>query len=128
MPRPRKPTALHIIENTFRPKRHADRGGEFFADAPLGDAPMDWEAPAKLMWQHVANALPAGVLTRSDRLIVELTVRLALQMREADAPSPALASQLRACLGALGLTPADRTRVRSAVVSPKDDVDKYFTG
>jgi hypothetical protein len=125
MPRPRKPTQLHVIQGTLNSTRHKDRKGEPVISEPLGDAPPQWPAPEKAVWHEVANAIPAGVATKADRLIVELTCRLLIEMR-AKKLTPALASQLRCCLGSLGMTPADRSRVVSSVIASLDDPSERF--
>jgi hypothetical protein len=125
MPRPRKPTHLHVVQNTFNSTRHKDRKGEPVVGEPLGDAPPQWRVTEKIIWAEVANAIPAGVATKTDRLIVELTCRLLIEMR-AKKLTPALASQLRCCLGSLGMTPADRSRVVSSVIANLDDPAERF--
>jgi hypothetical protein len=125
MPRPRKPTQLHVVQGTLNPTRHKDRKGEPVIGEPLGDAPPQWPVPEKIIWAEVANAIPAGVATKADRLIVELTCRLLIDMR-AKKLTPALASQLRYCLASLGMTPADRSRVASSVTARLDDPGERF--
>lgn len=127
MPRPRKPTALHLVQGTFNSTRHKDRGSEPLVGEPVGDAPADWQAPGKLIWHEIVSAIPAGVAGKSDRLIVELTCRLVIEMRAGEF-TPALASQLRCCLAALGMTPADRSRVTTSAVQrmQSDPAEKYF--
>jgi len=85
-------------------------------DEPLGDAPSEWPIAGKVLWHEIANMAPAGVLTKADRLILEVTCRLVIEMREKRF-SGAIAAQLRCCLASLGMTPADRSRVASNVVS-----------
>jgi hypothetical protein len=128
MPRPRKPTALHLVENTLRPARHAERSHEPVVDGPLGGPPSDWKPAGKALWWEIANAIPAQVATRADRLIVELTCRLVVKMREdPEKFNSAMAGQLRCCLASLGMTPADRSRVSAVRVAQEaDEVMKYF--
>ena len=126
MPRPRKPTSLHVVENTYRPGRHAERDGEPDVSEPIGGPPKGWKPDGKLLWWEVVNAVPAGVVTKVDRLIVELLVRLIVSMRETGT-TPALASQVRACLASLGMTPADRSRVKAADKGQSPDDDEFFS-
>ena len=80
MPRPRKPTHLHVIQGTLR-SRHKDRGREPVVGAPIGDAPAEWPPQGKLIWHEIVNAIPAGVATKADRVIVEVVCRLVIKMR-----------------------------------------------
>lgn len=126
MPRPRKPTQLHIIEGTLNSTRHRGRHGEPQVTSPLGDAPTDWPAPEKAIWHEVVDAVPAGILGKADRLIVELTCRLLIKSRTGEC-TPALASQLRYCLASLGMTPADRSRVATSPSELMSEADRFFT-
>jgi len=127
MARPRKPTDLHVVHGTFRNGRHADRVDEPVIKEPLGDAPGDWKPKAKVLWHEVVNQIPPGVVTRCDRLIVELTVRLIAKVREdATSLTPALATQIRCCLSSLGMTPADRSRVSAQIIRTPSPTDEFF--
>jgi hypothetical protein len=113
--RSRKPTALHLVQGTFNTTRHKARADEPEVIEPLGGPPQDWPVDGKLLWAEVADMLPAGVATRSDRLMFETLCRLVAQMREGPAGlSPALATQIRMALAVFGMTPADRSRVTAA--------------
>jgi hypothetical protein len=126
MPRPRKPTQLLVVEGTLRPGRHAERAHGPIVDAPLGGPPSDWKLAGKALGNRECN--PAGVATKSDRLILEVVCRLVANMREEPEKfSSAMAVQLRCCLATLGMTPADRSRVSVVRTVPRDDeVEKYF--
>jgi hypothetical protein len=125
MPRPRKPTQLHVVQGTFNSTRHKGRASEPPVGDPIGDPP-DWPEPDKLIWHEIVSAIPTGVVGKSDRLIVELTCRLVIKMRAGEF-TPALASQLRCCLAALGMTPADRSRVGAHVMSAEEaKLERFF--
>jgi hypothetical protein len=126
MPRPRKPTQLHVIQGTLNRTRHKDRKGEPVGGAPIGPAPADWPLPTVEVWNEIVRAIPEGVATAADRLIIELTTRLTIKMRSKGECAPVLASQLRCCLGSLGMTPADRSRVASSVTASLDDPGERF--
>jgi hypothetical protein len=127
MPRPRKPTQLHLVTNTYNSTRHKDREREPVVTEPLGEPPRECPEITEALWYEVANMIPPGVATKADKIIVELACRLIIQMRTGRC-TPALASQLRCCLASLGMTPADRSRVLTAAVEAMDDpADKYFT-
>jgi hypothetical protein len=95
--------------------------------ARLSVMPKGWTPAGKQVWHELANGIPAGVATRCDRIIVELTARLIISMRESKLPTPALASQIRACLGSLGCTPADRSRVKVEESKVADDDSDFWT-
>jgi hypothetical protein len=128
MPRPRKPTQLLVVEGNLRPGRHAERALEPVVDIPLGGPPRGWKPDGKALWWEIANAIPANVATKADRLIVELTCRLVGVMRKEPANfTSAIAAQLRCCLASLGLTPADRSRVSVRTKSSDPEMDEWFT-
>lgn len=123
MPRPRKPTQLHALQGTLR-ATHRDRAGEPIITDPLGPAPADWPTALQAIWAELAEAIPTGVATRADRLIVEVACRLIREIRDPVRPvSPAMAAQVRACLSSFGLTPADRSRVVTACIKSEHDPD-----
>lgn len=124
MPRPRKPTHLHVIQGTLR-SRHKDRAREPVVGAPFGDAPPEWPPQGKLIWHEVVNSIPAGVATRADRVIIEVVCRLIIKMRTGEF-NAALASQLRACLGSLGMTPSDRSRVMTSAAERVSEPGERF--
>jgi hypothetical protein len=76
-----------------------------------------------------ASLIPDGVAGRCDRLIIELTCRLLIEMRTQGKFNAALAAQLRCCLAALGMTPADRSRVSTNLASlmGSPDADRFFS-
>lgn len=122
MPRPRTP--LSIAEDTgaldHNPKRFADRVNVPQPEGPIGDPPEFFDDYQKAIWKEVV-ALPAkGVLTSADRLLVETTVYLVAMQRIGDI-KPVDRGHLRACLGSMGLTPADRTRVHGTDDKPKSE-------
>ena len=121
MARQRKPTALHAIEGTLNPTRHADRGREPKPGGKLGAPPNDWKAPGRALWYELKKQVPVGVGTASDRAAFEILVRLFGHVRASpECLSPAWASQLRAMLGAFGMTPAARATL-SVPPPPKKD-------
>ena len=112
MPRPRKPTGLHLVQGTLRTTRHRDRQNEPEIIEPLGGPPQGWPIEAKLLWAELADLIPPGVATKADRVIFETLLRLVAKMREGpEAMTPALASQIRTACAVFGMTPADRSRV-----------------
>lgn len=126
--RPRKPTHLHVVQGTLNATRHANRSDPEVTTA-VGDAPSDWPEPAKVIWTEIVKMVPAGVAGHSDRLIIELCVRLTIQMRSKGKFTAAVAAQLRCCLAALGMTPSDRSRVVTGLSMSgghSADLDEFF--
>ena len=117
---------MHIVQGTLNPTRHRNRVGEPVGGEPIGDAPEHFKPLGKVLWHEVVNCVPAGVLTKADRLIVELLCRLLVEMRDKKL-TPALATQIRGCLGSLGMTPADRSRVVAHVMSAEGaKLERFF--
>lgn len=98
------------------PERLKERRQEFKPTGPLGDPPNRLKASERRAWIEITEALPEGVLTNADRHIMEITCRLLAEFwfPAPDAPPMATAriDLLRRCLGSLGMTPADRSKVR----------------
>jgi hypothetical protein len=129
MARPRKPVSLHLVQGTYEPSRHKNRV-EPEVSGPLGDAPKDWPAPAKVLWHEIVDLAPGFILAKSDRIVVEGLCRLVLQMPTKPF-NCAVLSELRRYLGLLGMSPADRSRVTSILASSgsgaSPEVDRFFS-
>lgn len=72
VPRQRKPVELHVVDGTFRAPRHADRIGEARGRGSVGDPPAHLSTEVAEVWRELASSAPAGVLTGSDRPLLEL--------------------------------------------------------
>jgi hypothetical protein len=111
MGRPRKPTAVLELTGAFR-KNPQRRRTEPPATGPLGDPPEHFTAEQASVWHELAAVCPPGVLTRSDRLIVEIAVVLMLRVRQ---QGPRMRrgelNVLISVLSRMGMSPADRLRV-----------------
>ena len=67
--RPRKPTAAHKRDGTFRPGVHGDRNEPKFR-RPDFRPPPELDAMAKKEWKRLAGELAKlGLLTRADRAV-----------------------------------------------------------
>jgi phage terminase small subunit len=85
----------------------------------LGDVPAHMTAEAQTAWLEIETYSLLGVLTGSDRFILEIACELLADFRAAPkAFKVGKFSQLISCLGRLGLTPSDRQRL--GVVKPKE--------
>lgn len=127
MPRPRVPYEKARL--TGYAEKHNERfqtGGNHppdYAD-PIG-APYDWlSQEAADAWHEFADTLPW--LNRSHRSIVGLTANLAGRMQSGTLPDSGL-NLLRLCLGSLGATPADFSKVGWTPPAEQDDLaDRFF--
>ena len=130
MPAHRIPTAVLARRGTFKknPSRRAARGNEPLPNGPIGPPPACLKGKVLACWHELSGNAPAGVLTKADRLILELAARLLATVRASGAPQAALSQQLRACLVSMGMTPVDRARVNTgpaeAPASAWDSIDR----
>lgn len=128
MPAPRKPTKTLELTGAFRknPSRGLARKREPAPNGPIGAPPRHLKKLEREAWLRIVNEAPQGVLTKADRIIVELTASL-LALKRTRPLNGFLAQQLRACCAALGMTPADRSRVGAAGEEPPksawDEID-----
>lgn len=109
MPAPRKPAVLLEMSGSLE-KHPQRRRTEPVVAAPFGSPPAHLTKEHKAAWREIAKAAPAGVLTGADRVAVELAARMLVRIRTTDFTA-AEANGLRALLGQLGMTPADRSKV-----------------
>lgn len=78
----------------------------------LGNAPDHMTPAAKAVWFELETYALKGVLTGSDRLILETTAVLVAQFRsDPEGMQAAKLTQMIGCLARLGLTPADRQKL-----------------
>lgn len=82
------------------------------------DFPSHLEDFLRPIWAEIVNLVPRGILTGSDRLIVELAVRNMFIMRSGVDLSCQRSTELRRCLAELGCTPSSRANF--AVLKPKE--------
>lgn len=122
MSAPRKPTS-QLAETTRKKNvgRYGHRASEPKPVAKLGPPPKDFTPAQKKLWKEVVGQVPPGVLTGSDRIIIEIATRLLEKLRSGRA-TPVEIGHLRQTLATLGMTPADRSRVSTTPPdSPTDD-------
>ena len=116
---PRNQTPLAIAEATgaleHNRGRYEQRKNAPQPTGELGEPPNHFDDIDRDLWCEVAGMTAPGVLTSADRLIVEVTAMLLRKLRYPDPDNggikPVEIGHLRACLGSMGLTPADRGRV-----------------
>lgn len=121
MARPRKPTVLLELTGSFAKDPQRKRDHEPKPQGPIGDPPVDFDDVLIMLWRDLLRMVPAGVLTISDRWLVELACRTMRAVKEGHALA-AEKNLLLSCLSRMGLTPADRSRI--AVPQQKEELDE----
>jgi hypothetical protein len=118
MPRPRTPTKVLELRGAYRknPKRALDRANEPRPTSPIGDPPAEFlnefSQTAKRhlrIWYELIAQDPGGVLTGSDRIILQSACRIQAAIEQGDR-SPAMFGQLKGHLSEMGMTPAGRSK------------------
>lgn len=126
MPRPRKPLGLAIASGAYakNPARYDGRNEPAVTD-PIGDPP-DWlGADAKAAWREYAATLPW--LNASHRALVEIAAHLRGRLVAGGDVGTHALNLLRQCLGAMGATPADASKVNwSPEPDETDPADEFF--
>jgi P27 family predicted phage terminase small subunit len=133
MPAVRKPTAVLAMSGSL--SKHKDRldarANEPVPDPKLGNCPTHLDEQQKLLWKEIVSQIPPYVVTKSDRLLIELAVRCLEKIRndgkavlDAEgkvvrviACSTNTIAQFQKCLSQLGMSPADRSKIQA--VPPK---------
>lgn len=113
----RKPSAVLELTGAFdrNPSRRRARASEPQPDGPLGEPPEHLPPSVAGCWREIADLVCAGVLARSDRLILEHAAHLLDRLRsEHWRVSPAVLLRYEATLGQLGLSPTARSRLTVA--------------
>ncbi len=120
-----KPSHLKIISGNPGKRPINDQEPEIIE--PLGTPPAGWQAGAKVLWHEMVDCAPEAVLTKADRHLMEIAVRLLAQIRSNAEVNAATVAQFRACLSEMGMTPSARTRLytggRSGTENPFADLD-----
>lgn len=114
MGRPRKPTHLHKLQGTGQahPERMRARAGEPEPVGGVGPCPERLGDAIAEAWDYIVGSAAPGVLTSSDRIAVQLAAALLARFWLAPmAVDPKDVARLHALLGAMGMTPADRSKV-----------------
>ncbi len=109
MGRPRTPASVLEARGSFK-KDPQRRRQDVVCDEPIGKPPAFLNEAERVCWLQIVADAPAGVLTKADSLIVEVTARLMAKVRK-DGAKAGDRSQLILCLSKLGMTAVDRSRV-----------------
>lgn len=124
MPRPRKPTTLHVLNGTAEHNRarFADRDDEPTDNRPLGPPSETMRPDQRAAWMEIDRLAPW--LSHADRIAVEIAAVLLARFRvEPSMMPPALLTRLETMLGRLGLTPSDRSKVTDG--RPKSPSNRF---
>lgn len=113
MARQRKSSVLLERSGAYRAhpsRRRKDPPGR--GELPASPPPhLRFGAKLAAIWRELVAALPAGIATGSDRFVVERAVRLLHRARTDPNFKAFDETQLRAYLGALGLSPSARANL-----------------
>jgi hypothetical protein len=122
MPRPRTPKEVAKVTGAAKnhPKRFDKRSNP--QTGPLGEAPA-W-MPAELVWEQFGADFPW--LQRSDRYVVEIATILRAKVLSGAEVTTSDLNQLRLCIGMMGGTPADRSKVTMVEEADEDPTEAYF--
>lgn len=123
MPNPRTPTAKARITGADQrhPERFKDR-----VDPELDGIgePSIFLGPTEMAaWEAFKRELPW--LTEADRTVLEMASKLRAKMWQDSTPVIGSMTLLRQCLGQLGATPADRSKITEPPESKNDPLAKF---
>lgn len=114
MPRHKQPVQLAEIKGQVRknPQRYQEHATN---DSPVGDVPEHLIDAQQVVWHELVSMALPGVLTESDRIMLEIATVLLTIFRGHDAFTEKLTAaelnQLIGILGRLGMSPADRQKI-----------------
>lgn len=114
------PNYLKVVSGSRRQNPDAPDG-----TGRLKPPPRSWPADMKKLWREIVDAAPHGVLTESDRLLIEISVRNLKSIRDGEVLTAAQSAEMRRCLGEMGMTPAERGRLcaqKPAARNPFEDL------
>lgn len=78
----------------------------------LGDPPTGFTPAQKRTWKEIQDSSPPGVFGAQDRIAMEMCVKMLCQFRSGKLKTN-LYIRLESLLCKFGMTPADRSRVKS---------------
>ena len=112
MPTPRKSKAELALSGTLgdHPARYRDRFSQVQSGPPIGRPPSHFNPPQRAVWNEILRFSPPGLLTKHDRISLEVAVGLLIRIRQGDAKTSEV-NALTALMARLAMTPADRKRM-----------------
>ena len=124
MPRPRTPLEKARVTgaNRHHPARFAGRSDP--KTSPLG-APPDWMRGKQIeAWEMFRCELPW--LAEADRAVLEIATGVRARLMSGDEVGVQALTLLRQCLGQMGATPADRSKVTVPDEQSEDPAERFF--
>lgn len=116
----RKTTAVLEAKGSFKKNPQLKRVDPKTSDE-IGLPPAYFDEVESLVWQELIETSPEGVLTKSDRAILEIASALLSDYRKDRASfNTSRVNILQRILASLGMTPIDRSRI----VAPERDLDE----
>jgi hypothetical protein len=124
MSRPRKPTKELELVGAFR-KNPLRKRVDPETRPDIGNPPPSMSLELHAIWHELADAAPIGVLTHSDRPLLEQFTKWVHKSRTATDWSAADASALNFYFVRCGMSPSDRSRVHAPQRKEKNPFDKF---
>lgn len=122
MGRHRKPSNVLDAAGAFKKNPNRSRSDPK-TKGEIGRAPAYLSKTEQKAWRDIVKQAPHGVLTGSDRIMVETAARYLAEARDGWSDmSAANRTGLVGVMGRLGLSPADRAKI----AMPGDDDDDPF--
>lgn len=116
----RKTTAVLEAKGSFKKNPKLKRVDPKTSDE-IGSPPAYFDNVERRVWQELIETSPDGVLTKSDRTILEIASTLLSDYRKDRASfNTSRVNILQRALASLGMTPIDRGRI----VAPQQDLDQ----
>ncbi len=122
--RPRTPTNILKLRGAEKnhPERLKERENEPVNKNPIGKPPSWLEAAEKKAWGILVKESIDGVLGEADRTLVAMAAKLMVKMMTDEYTAQEL-TLLNRCLGQMGFTPTDRTKINIPKEKPKNRFD-----
>jgi hypothetical protein len=117
----RQPTNILKMSDAFKrnPARLRERESEPQPTGAIGEAPKELTKREREIWCDLIAEAPPNVLTNADRFLLAVTAKLYLKVLKGKGSGFDQATLARN-LGKLGLSPADRSKIKTPVASPKN--------
>lgn len=125
MPTHRQPVELAKLKGADKvhPERYRK---EVPKSGPLGSIPDHLTSEAKAVWFELESYALPGVLTASDRLVMETLSNLVSDFRKAPSEFPTARIQaMLSCMGRLGMSPADRQKLGTEKPKEGNPFDEF---
>jgi hypothetical protein len=113
MPTPRKSIQELMLTGTYQRNkgRYQARLSVGTILNPIGRPPNHLSTNEKVTWAEIAKQAPPGLLTKSDRISLEIVTKMVVKMRTGVMKVSELSS-LIAILGKFGMTPYGRSKMQ----------------